>query len=313
MDPLFPMEPKSATDIPSSSKWISQIKWDGVHVLTYFDGKTTRLFNRKKRERTTNYPELVPIHTYCSAESVILDGEVIALGDNGRPSFHKVMRRDGVRNLDRVRLLQHHVPITYMIFDVLFYNGEWITKWPLEDRITLLSDIITPNDHVQLVRSHPDGEALFKAVKSSEMEGIIMKQLHSYYYIGEKNEVWLKIKNTLDVNAVIGGFTLNSGVVNAVLLGLYDDQGQFVYIGHTGTGKFTVQDWRNLTMRLLKIETSQLPFVNPVERHRDAYWVKPEVTAKIHFAEWTEAGKLRQPSIQALLDIPPSECTFQNT
>ncbi|MDN4523061.1 RNA ligase family protein [Fictibacillus fluitans] len=313
MDPLFPMEPKSAATIPVSSKWIAQIKWDGVHILTYFDGENTRLYNRKKKERTQNYPELTSIQTYCSAEPVILDGEVIALGDNGRPSFHKVMRRDGVRNLDRVQLLQHQVPITYMIFDVLFSNGEWMTNRPLSERISLLSEIITPNDHIQLVRSHENGEALFKGIKSSEMEGIVMKQLESSYYIGEKNEVWLKIKNTLDVNAVIGGYTLSGGVVNAVLLGLFDGQGQFVYIGHTGTGKFSVQDWHYLTARLRLIEVPDRPFANPVERHRDANWVKPEVTAKIHFAEWTEAGKLRQPSIQAMLDVPPEECNFRNT
>ncbi|WLD94518.1 RNA ligase family protein [Alkalihalobacillus sp. AL-G] len=310
MEPIVPMEPKIASEIPTTENWIAQVKWDGVHVLAYNDGSETRLFNRKKRERTFNYPELTDIQSFCSAESVILDGEIIALGEDGKPSFHKVMRRDGIRKFDRVKSLQQQVPISYMIFDVLFYNGEWMTKCPLEERLSLLTDIIVPNSHVQLVRSHDDGEALFDTVVDNGMEGIVMKRLDSRYYIGEKRDEWRKVKNIRDLIAVIGGFTLSGGIVNAVLIGLYDEKGNFIYIGHTGTGKLTASDWRELTERLQSIQVEQTPFVNKVDRHKDAMWVKPSVTAKIHFAEWTEGRFLRQPSIQAFVDVPAEKCVL---
>ncbi|MDN4074369.1 RNA ligase family protein [Fictibacillus terranigra] len=310
MKPITPMEPKMAARIPTTSDWTAQIKWDGVHVLTYYDGREAHLFNRKRRERTLNYPELTNVPSYCSAHSVILDGEIISLADDGRPSFHKVMKRDGIRNPSRIPAIQSQVPITYMIFDVLFYNGEWVTDQPFKERQKLLSNIIIPNEHVQLVRSHDDGEALFDAIKQTGMEGIVMKQLDSRYYIGEKNEVWIKIKNTRDLIAAIGGFTLRDGIVNSILLGLYDRSGEFIYIGHTGTGKLSVLEWRELTKQLLPLEIKQPPFINSVGRHSDAHWVKPHITAKIHFAEWTEGQKLRQPSIQAFVDVPPTECVL---
>ncbi|WP_257349711.1 RNA ligase family protein [Pseudalkalibacillus decolorationis] len=310
MEPIIPMEPKISSAIPTTNDWIAQVKWDGVHVLTYYDGNETRLFNRKKRERTLHYPELTDVGSFCSAKSVILDGEIIALGDDGKPNFHWVMRRDGIRNLDRVASVQKQVPITYMIYDVVYYNGEWITNQPFQDRIDLLSEIIVPNKDVQLVTSQDDGEVLFEAIKKNGMEGIVMKNVNSRYYIGGKKEVWLKIKNTRDLIAVIGGFTLKGGVVNAILLGLYDKNGAFTYIGHTGTGKLTAGDWRGLTDRLLPLKVKKRTFVNKVERHNNANWVTPTITVKIHFAEWTEGCMLRQPSIQAFVDVPATECVL---
>jgi bifunctional non-homologous end joining protein LigD len=139
----------------------------------------------------------------------------------------------------------------------------------------------------------------------------VMKKRTSPYFIGEKRDVWQKIKNYRDLIAAIGGFTLRDGIVNAVLLGLYDDQGRFWYIGHTGTGKLTHQQWKELTARLAPTVVKERPFVNKPERHADAFWVQPTLTAKIKYAEWTEGRSLRQPSIQAFVDVPPYECTFE--
>ncbi|MDB5052920.1 MAG: ligase [Bacilli bacterium] len=95
LEPVIPFEPIRSNSIPEGSVWIHQIKWDGVRVLTYYDGFKCRLFNRKLNERTNQYPELLDVKSYCHSDSVILDGEIIALGSDGKPSFHEVMRRDG--------------------------------------------------------------------------------------------------------------------------------------------------------------------------------------------------------------------------
>lgn len=308
--PIIPMEPKRSDTIPKGQDWISQIKWDGVRVLTYYDGDEIRLFNRKGNERTLHYPEITNIHAYCTADSVILDGEVIALGADGKPSFHEVMRRDGLRRMEKVPQAAQLVPITYMVFDILFKNGQWINQLPLSQRLEILQTTISTNEQIQLVSSHPDGESLFAVVKQYGMEGIVMKKPHSPYLIGEKKDTWLKIKNYQDLIAVVGGYTLNSGIVNAVLLGLYDENGKLWYVGHTGTGKMTRQEWVNLTKALQPSTVKERPFVNRPERIAGAFWVKPTVAMKIQFMEWTPDHSLRQPSIQSIVDVPVTECRF---
>lgn len=310
INPVIPMEPKSSDQIPAGKEWIAQVKWDGVRILTYYDGSEVRLFNRKIHERTFHYLELIDIKRYCRASSVVLDGEIIALDSEGKPSFHNVMRRDGIRRLERVEQVKNVVPITYMVFDLLYYNNHWVNELPLTKRIELLTDTIIPRPNIQLVSSHQDGEALFDTIEEHGMEGIVMKQKSSPYLIGEKKNLWLKIKNYRDLIAVVAGFTLNAGVVNALLLGLYDADEHLWYIGHTGTGRLTKQEWRELTQVLSPLIIEDQPFVNRPQRHKDAYWVKPELTVKIKYAEWTEGRSLRQPSIQSFVNAAPRECTF---
>ncbi|OUQ88001.1 DNA ligase [Brevibacillus brevis] len=311
MNPIIPMEPISCEVIPQGDDWMAQVKWDGVRILTYFDGQGTRLYNRRINERTHQYPELAEIQTYCNARSVILDGEVIALGADGKPSFHEVMRRDGIRRLEKVSQAQKAVPITYMIFDVLFTNNEWINDLTLRERLNLLSEIIIPNDHVQLVTGHDDGNAMYEVIKQHGMEGIVVKNLNSKYVIGGKEKQWQKKKYYRDTIAVVGGVTLRDNVVNSLLLGLYDPQGRLFYIGHAGTGKLTRNDWMALTEKIVPLIQNDRPFVNTPARFKGAVWLRPSVTVKVQFAQWTEGYTLRQPSIQAVVDIPVDYCVLE--
>jgi bifunctional non-homologous end joining protein LigD len=313
LEPIFAMEPVSSDMIPTGEEWIAQVKWDGVRILTYSEIQEVRLYNRKKNERTFHFPEIIPIHEYCSSTSVILDGEVISLGEDGRPSFQQVMRRDGLRNLERIKLAAESVPIIYMIFDVLYLDGEWIHNKPFHERNQILGDIITPNEHIQLVPSMTEAEALFHAIKEQGMEGIIMKRTSSPYSIGKKRDDWLKVKNYRDIIAVIGGFTLGHDTVNSILLGLYDNEGNLNYVGHTGTGKMTVGDWKELTKELRELVTDQHSFNKTPPRHAHATWVRPVKTVKIKFAEWTEGGAMRQPSIEGFIEVPPRECLLERS
>ncbi|WCK56117.1 RNA ligase family protein [Aneurinibacillus sp. Ricciae_BoGa-3] len=311
LTPIVPFEPVLTETIPEGHNWIAQIKWDGVRILTYCDGKEVRLFNRKRHERTFHYPELSDIKSYCQADSVILDGEVIALGLNGKPSFHEVMRRDGIRRMEKVAAAEQQVPITYMIFDVIYCNGQWLNILPLKERIEILSNIIVPNDRVQLVSIHHDAENLFDVMKKQQMEGIVVKDLNSKYFMNSKNAHWKKKKFYKDVIAVVGGVTFSGGIVNAILLGLYDDDGQLTYIGHSGTGRLTKEEWREFTDIIQPLKTAQNPFKNDHARFKDAVWLIPEITVKIRFMEWTSNATLRQPSIQSFIPVDPKTCTFE--
>lgn len=310
LKPIVPFEPISAAEIPLGKEWISQVKWDGVRILTYFDGKEVRQYNRKLNERTNHFPELTDVSSYCNAQSVILDGEVISLDKYGNPSFHEVMRRDGIRRMERVSQVKQTVPIYYMIFDVVFYNGKWVNNYSLEKRLNILSKIIEPNKYIQNVPVQQDGNTLFEVVKQHNLEGVICKNINSRYIINGKNSEWRKIKNYKDLIAVIGGVTYRSGVVNSMLIGLYDNQNQFCYIGHVGTGKLSKLEWVNFTSAVEPLKINKRPFLNEPERLNGVQWLQPVLTVKVQYMEWPEGHSLRQPSIQAFVNQDPKSCTI---
>ncbi|GAB6988109.1 non-homologous end-joining DNA ligase [Paenibacillus pini] len=311
LKPVVPFEPIMADQLPSGEEWIAQIKWDGVRMLVYYDGvNQTRLINRKGNERTQQYPELLDVHSYCNANSVILDGEVIALVE-GSPSFHQVMKRDSLRSDMQIRARVQQIPIVYMIFDVLFYNGEWVTGKSLLERQAILQAIITPNNHVQLVPNYNDLSLLYEVARKHQLEGIVCKNINSTYALNGKDGRWIKRKNIQDVIAVVGGITYRDGTINALMLGLYDEQGLLWYIGHAGTGKLKVSDWQKLTELTRSMIQEHMPFVQIPQRSKGSIWIRPELTVKVHFLEWTASRTLRQPSIQAFVEIPPMECRFE--
>ncbi len=313
MEVIAPMEPVISDRIPEGSRWITQVKWDGVRVLTYAQtASSVRLFNRHGRERTLQYPELLDVRSYCLQTPVILDGEVIALGPNGTPDFHEVMRRDGVRRPERVSGLLKTVPIAYMVFDMLFWQGEWITTWPLWKRQELLRSVLSPHPTVHYVESEADGTALFFAMKEKKMEGVVAKHLDSPYRVGQKHEDWRKVKIYRDATAVIGGFTVdNAGVPNALVLGLYDAQGSFGLIGQVGPGKFNRTEWSDLIQRLRDSVSPVCPFARRPRIQR-VTWVAPTVTVKVIYRELTREGLLRQPTLQALSTAAVTTCTWDS-
>lgn len=310
MEPVIPFEPRRAERFPVGKDWVAQVKWDGVRILTYWDGNSVRLFNRNKNERTAQFPELTEVKAYCQASSIILDGEVIAL-EKGKPSFHKVMKRDGLRRLEKLEWARRNVPIAYMIFDILFYNGDWVISRTLQERQGLLEKIIQPTEEIHRVENFPDSSSLFNVIQAQEMEGVVCKELQSAYVIGGKDQRWQKVKNYRDLWAVIGGVTLSGKGVNALLLGAYDAEGRLWYIGHAGTGKLTQNEWQQLTRQLLPLKQNKRPFVNQPSRLQEALWVEPHMTVKVKYMEWTDGGTLRQPSIQALSSVSPHECVLE--
>lgn len=308
MRPIVPFEPIAADDIPAGSGWTAQIKWDGVRMLTYYDGAVTRLVNRKLNERTMQYPELADAARYCRAKSVILDGEIIAF-DAAKPSFQEVMRRDGIRNVRHVAKAVREIPVTYMVFDLLYLDGRWVTERSLEERQRLLASIIEPGPRVRLVENSGDGERLLDAMRQLGMEGIVMKDLASGYAVGGKDGRWRKIKIRRDLTAAVGGVTYNGGRVNALLLGLFDEQGRLHYIGHAGAGRLTGKDWAELTEAAELLRTPDCPFTAVPPRSGGAAWVQPVLAAKVHYQEWTSGGTLRQPVIESIV-VGTEDCTF---
>jgi len=300
LKPVVPFEPIAAGAFPQGNEWIAQIKWDGVRMLSYFDGRSARLINRRRNDRTMQYPEFADPTEYCSASSFILDGEFIAF-DEARPSFHEIMRRDSLRTQAGIFSSVSKIPVSYMVFDVLYSDGHWRTDRPLRERQKLLEDIIAQSDRVQICRNFDDPAALFELMKARRMEGIVCKSLDSAYGLGRKDGRWRKLKTSMDLYAAVGGVTFNGPTVNSLLLGLFDEKGSLYFIGYAGAGKLKQEEWRKLTERIPDLTVSEVPFSERPERNKDVVWVKPRLVAKVRFMNWTEGRTMRQPSIQALL------------
>ncbi|MFB9278569.1 DNA ligase [Cohnella cellulosilytica] len=300
LEPVIPFEPIAVTEWPREDGWIAQIKWDGVRMLSYFDGREARLINRRRNDRTPQYPEFADPAAFCSASSFILDGEFIAF-DEARPSFQEVMRRDGLRTQTGIAAAVPRVPVTYMIFDVLYLEGRWTTDLPLAQRQRLLENVVVPGERVQVCRNFDDPSTLLAQMRALRMEGIVCKSLDSVYGIGQKDSRWRKLKLTHDLYAAVGGVTYNGPRVNSLLLGLFDGDGGLHYIGYAGTGKLSQEDWRRLTERIPALAVERMPFAGRPDRDKDVTWVRPHLVAKVQFLNWTQGGTMRQPSIQALL------------
>ncbi|MNI23549.1 putative DNA ligase-like protein [compost metagenome] len=314
LNPIIPFEPIRAKDIPKGDNWIAQVKWDGVRMLTYYNGDEVKLINRKGNERTQQYPEFTNIQTYCNADSVILDGEMIAL-HGGKPSFHEIMRRDSLRRAQEIRFAAGRIPAIYMIFDIVYCNGDWVDHLTLAGRQQLLAEVIQPNERVQIVPNVSDASSLFTVMKQQEWEGIVCKKLDSAYVPGGKDDRWVKVKLAFDMYAVVGGVTFRDGLVNALLLGLYNAEGKLNYIGHAGPGKCSYEDLRSLTgtVQSLAIEKSGLAGISKAKA-KGALWLSPRLTVKVQFMEWTPGGTMRHPVIQGFASVPPEECNlFQNS
>lgn len=310
LEPVIPFEPIAASNPPDAGgNWIAQIKWDGVRMLTYRDGSEVRLVNRRLNDKTSQYPELTDPSTYCRAASFILDGEIIAL-DEGRPAFHQIMKRDRLRLKTQIQAARSRVPISYMVFDLLYCEGEWLLNKPLAERQQLLSSIILPQPTVQVVPNVTDAQGLLEVMRQHGMEGIVCKDLSSTYVLDGKDRRWQKVKLFQDLYAAVGGVTYRDKLVNSLLLGLFNAQGEFVYIGHAGTGKLRKSEWRELTERVPPLKSSHMPFVNQPERYKDAVWLKPTLTVRVQFMEWTPGFTMRHPSIQGFADMPMSACSW---
>ncbi|MGN7350089.1 RNA ligase family protein [Paenibacillus amylolyticus] len=306
--PLIPFEPISRDTLPTGPQWIAQVKWDGVRMLAYEDGHELRLVNRRLHDRTAQYPELVTPRNLCSGSSYILDGEVIALDpDTGKPSFYHVLRRDRMSRPEGIAQAIHQIPVTYMVFDILFYEGKWVTDQPLADRQRLLHEVLNTAPHVQEVTNTLDAASLLTVMRQHQMEGIVCKDLTSSYGIQGKDQRWQKVKIMHDLYAMIGGVTYRSGIVNAVAVGVYDGP-DFVYIGHVGTGKLNSNTWRELTHQVEPLIRQDRPFHNVPERSAETTWVEPRIGVKVQYMELTHHNTLRHPSIQTFAEVTREDC-----
>jgi bifunctional non-homologous end joining protein LigD len=303
-----------------SDDWLYEIKWDGYRAVAFLDGKSMRLVSRNQNDFTAAYPELHDLPRQVKARTAILDGEIVALDDQGRSSFSLMQQRTGVgEGGRRIRQTRDDIAIAYYVFDLLYLDGFDLMQVDLELRKRLLQSVLSASEVVYLSDHYSGhGTALFDAAAQRGLEGIVAKHRTSCYEQKRSRE-WLKIKIVRRQECVIGGYTDPRGSrenFGSLVLGLYDDQGRLVPVGQAGSG-FTEQTHADMWKRLQPLETSRTPFFGKVESDRRVHYIKPELVAEIKFTEWTHEGqsgavKMRAPVFEGLrLDKKPSECKFE--
>jgi bifunctional non-homologous end joining protein LigD len=301
-------------------QWLFEIKWDGYRSVAFVDGGKARLVSRNQNDMTSQYPELRDLPNYVRARTAVLDGEIVALDDSGRPSFSLMQQRTGISGAGRkVKAADRSVPIAYYVFDLLYLDGYDLMRVDLEKRKELLAGIIAGSGLVRYSDHHlQQGVALFEAAREQGLEGIVAKRRNSCYEQKRSRE-WLKMKITRRQECVIGGYTDPRGSrehFGSIILGLYDEKGRLLHVGQAGSG-FTEKTHEDMWRLLQKLKTDKNPFANRVESTRGTHWVKPELVAEIKFSEWThetaDGGvKMRAPVYQGLRpDKPAQECVFE--
>lgn len=275
----------------SKAGWLFEIKWDGYRAIGSKKSSDVQLHSRNGLDFTTKYPPITEaMHAFT--HDVVVDGEVVAMDQNGAGRFEWLQQWHGHQQGDLV----------YCVFDILWCDGHDVQVMPLHERKTLLKSVL-PN-HPALRFSDDvatEGEKLFSQMQKRGLEGMVVKAANSPYRQNERGQYWLKVKTHLRQEVVIGGYTEPRGgrkYLGALLVGVYQDGG-LVYVGHSGGG---IPDEQRKVLRdkLAKLERQTSPFIRQPKPNAPAHWVKPQLVCEMSFSEWTQEDRMRHPQFKGL-------------
>ena len=305
--PVLPMEPKLWKEPFNSSEYFFQVKWDGIRIISFIQKGKIRLQSKKGWDRTLKFPELEILKKSVKAHEAILDGEVVVI-KNSKPSFPMVMKRALVQNIHTIRRYAKTLPVNYILFDVIYYNGRDLSRIPLMERVDILNNILEEKEGIYIIENFSQGLQLFQAVTEQGLEGIVAKLKKSPYIFGKKSSYWKKIKNRRHIHCVVGGFLFKNHRLSSVLLGVYADDNNLHYVGRAGSGLGN-REMQIIKESLEEIKTDHSPFVNtPRFTRGTVFWVKPILTVLVEYSEWTNDVKLRAPTIVGFTKKHPEEC-----
>jgi bifunctional non-homologous end joining protein LigD len=281
-----------------------EVKWDGVRAIAYCEGGRVRLESRSLRDVTRQYPELSKLGRALGSRRAVLDGEIVALDEQGRPDFQRLQPRMHVVSESTIRRRVSDTPVVYMIFDVLWLEGHTTMPLRYTERRRRLEELDLNGENWRTPSYHVgDGEAMLKASNEQGLEGVVAKRLDSRYEPGARSGAWLKIKNKLSQEFVIGGWLPGEGgrrnTLGSLAVGFYED-GHLRYAGNVGTG-FTQLTLSELLAELKKRQRPDSPFEGR-QPPKGTIFVAPELVAEVEFRGWTRTRTLRQASFKGLRD-----------
>lgn len=294
-------------------KWAVEVKWDGVRAIAYCKPGRVELQTRNLNDVSAQYPEVRRISRALGSHDAVLDGEIVAFDENGRPSFERLQQRihNTDENVVRRRMKTH--PVVYVVFDLLYLDGRDLISEPYSRRRELLAELDLNGESWQ-TPGHSVGHAkeLLAASKDQGLEGVMLKRLDSIYAPGKRDGTWLKVKNVSRQEFVVGGWTPGEGrrkkQVGALLVGYFEDNdGEPVlrYGGKVGTG-FSEEELVALTARLASLEQKGSPFGAGPKPPKGAHFVEPCLVAEVEFREMTKEGMVRHGAYKGMREDKPA-------
>jgi bifunctional non-homologous end joining protein LigD len=293
--------------LPVGPGWAYEFKWDGVRALASVHGGTVRLHARSGAEITLAYPELAPLGR--ALVDATLDGEIVSLDAAGKPSFTTLAERMHVRERARAARLAAARPVTYMIFDLLRFDGFELTARPYIERRGVLDGLDLAGERWLVPPYFASGPDTLAAVREYGLEGVVAKRLNSPYRPGVRSLDWIKYKADASAEFVVGGFRPGARTIGALLIGVPGPEG-LTYRGRVGGG-ISADGERALLAALKPRVAQESPFATslPREDAKDATWVRPEIVVEIKYGQRTPDGRLRFPRFLRLRpDLSPEEC-----
>jgi bifunctional non-homologous end joining protein LigD len=281
--------------------WAFEVKWDGVRAITYWRPGVARVESRSLNDVSFRYPELRALGRQLGRHEAVLDGEIVAFDEQGKPSFERLQQRMHLSSENAVHRAAQTVPVTYMIFDLLYLDGRLTLGLSYRERRALLDALQLNGEAWQTpVYRTGEGRELLAATAEHGLEGILAKRLDSRYHPGERSSEWLKVKNVNRQELVIGGWLegkgQRSGQLGALLVGYYEDGSRtrsLRYAGRVGTG-FDDAELGRLARALGSHKRRTSPFAKRgVQPPTGAHFVAPELVAEIEFSHWTQQHILR--------------------
>ncbi len=294
--------------LPEGDGWSFELKYDGIRAIVSIGGQAgPRITSRAGNDVTATFPELDGIVTALDGNTAVLDGEIIAIGDDGLPSFHRLQERLGVSGND-ARMRASVNPVVFVVFDVLEVNGLSTVDLPLSARRTVLDRLVGLQEGPNWRRApvYDDGHALQVLTRSNGLEGVVAKRNDAKYTVGRRSSNWVKVGNRNTDEFIIGGWVPGGGRreqgIGSILLGVPetdDAEGPLRWIGRVGTG-FTDAELDRLQRLLGDDVVAASPFSNdPGEP--TAVFVRRKHRCLVEYREWSPAGLLRFPSWRGLV------------
>lgn len=309
--PLVAVRPMLATlgELPAPPGWGYEFKWDGVRAIVALDRGQLRVISRNDRDVADAYPELHALAERYPRRRLLLDGEIVTLDRQGRPSFSLLQQRMHVKTPSPALL--GRVPVQLYVFDLLHSGSRSTLDLPYTQRRHLLQELDLDDEVIKTPPWWADdaGADLMNAAAEQGLEGVIAKRLTSGYQPGLRSRHWIKAPLNTTTEVIIAGWKpgggRRSGMIGSLVLGAYDNAGRLVYTGGVGTG-FTQKMLADLAAQLRPLARTTTPFDLPVAREhtRDVHWVHPQLVGEVEYRNRTlnrtGGSRLRHPTWRGL-------------
>ena len=298
---VSPMQCKAVSSLPSGESWTFELKFDGYRCVAVKDERGVTLYSRNRKSLNERFPDVVAAVASVEGDFV-LDGEILALDEQGRPSFQLLQNAQS-----------NSLPVYFYVFDLLYRDGKALLASPIEQRRELLTALLVEaKDPLRLspILQAPSGQIL-DAVRQLGLEGVVGKRVGSTYEPGERSSAWVKHRTNREQEFVIGGYTPGARGFDALLVGVYEGK-RLVFVAKVKNG-FVPHTRDELFPRLNDNRTRSCPFTNlpqtktarwgdalTAEKMKDCRWVKPKLVCQVAFVEWTEGGNLRHCTFQGM-------------